>query len=140
MPRSAARPRSRLPSSFRQRLNCLMWPAIRLTCGESLRRTWRVAKEKSLLHLRDDLTRYFKFCADPVDPVGVQPDRRLSDDSGWIELIRDGHPVLAPETSFSEPAADLAPKSRLVRALALDAPANARPAVPGGGGVGTDDS
>src|ERR1700737_1194451 len=112
MPTSAARTRSRLPPSFRQRLNCLMWPAIRLTCGESLRRTRGVANEKSLLHLRDDLTRYFKFCADSVDTVGVQPDRRLSDDSGWIELIRDRHPVLAPETAFSEPAPDLAPSPR----------------------------
>src|SRR3984893_15710506 len=139
MPRSAAPTRFRLASSFRQSLDCLMRPAARLTFAEPLRRAWWVANEKSLLHLGDDLAGYFELCADPVDAVGVQPDDRLSHGDRWIELIRDRDPVLAMESSLCEPAANLAPKARIMRPLALNMPAKAGPAVAGGGIIDADD-
>src|SRR3989442_180078 len=64
--------------------------------------------------------------------VGVQTDGGLGDDGRRVQLVRDRDPVMAPKAALREPATDLAPRRRLMRALALDAPAEARPAMTGG--------
>src|SRR3977135_4381982 len=138
MPRSAGRTSSLLPSSFRQSLSRPVSQPARLTCAEP--RSRRVANKKSLLHLRDHLARDFELCAHPVDAIGVQADYRLSHDARWIELIRDRHPVLSPESSFCEPAATRPPPRRVVGALALDAPAQPRAPVPARVVIDADDS
>jgi hypothetical protein len=99
-----------------------MSQAARRTCADPLRRPGRVANKKPLLHLRDDLARDVQLGAYPVNAVGVEPQRRLGHNGGGVELIRDRHPVLAPESSLGEPAANLPPTARIVGAFALDPP------------------
>src|SRR5256714_13471943 len=123
MPRSAGQTRFRLPSSFHQHVRPLS-QAARLPCAEP--RPGRVAHEKSLLHPGDDLAGYFQIGAHPVDAVRMQANHGFGNHDRGVELIRDRHPVMPAESSLGEPTADLAPKARVMRPLALDAPAQAR--------------
>jgi hypothetical protein len=82
-----------------------------------------------MLHLGDDLAGDFQLGRDAIDAVGVQPDDRLGDNGRWVELIRNRDPVVAAEATLCEPATDFAPRACLVRALALDAPSQARATV-----------
>src|SRR6202022_2103502 len=75
-----------------------------------------------------------------VEAVGVQPDQRLGDHGGRVELVGDRDPVLALETTVGEPAAHLAARARLVGTLALDAPAETGPTMPSGIVVDADDA
>ena len=73
-----------------------------------------------MLHLGDDLTGDLEFGRDPVEAVAVQPDDRFGDHGGGVELVGDRDPVLALESTFRKPAAELPPKARRMRALATD--------------------
>src|SRR5438128_11972812 len=130
MPRSVDSMACRLGSSCRRRLGSPLSRPARPTGTDLFRLPWRIADEKTMLHLGDDLAGEFQLGRDPVDTVGVQPDDRLGDHGGRVQLVRNRNPVVAPEAPFPQPAAHLAPPRRLMRTLPLDAPQQARPTMP----------
>src|SRR6266513_280685 len=113
----------RLPSSFRQRFSSPLSQAARPNCVDLVRRPWRVAHEKTMLHLGDHLTGDFQLRRHAIEAVGMQPDDGLGDHGGGVELVGNRDPVLAFEATFGEPGAHFPPNARLVGALTLDAPA-----------------
>src|ERR1700730_6062074 len=119
----------RLPSSFRQRLGSTLSQPARPTCAERFAWPRRIADEKTMLHVGDDLAGDFQLGHHPVDTVRVQPDGRLGDHGRRVQLVRNRNPVVALEAPFGEPATNFAPECRLMGALALDPPAQARPAL-----------
>src|SRR5712692_21866 len=119
----------RLPSSFRQRLGSPLSQPARPTCAEHFAWPRGIANKKTMLHVGDDLARDFQLGHHAVDTVRVQPDGRLSDHGRRVQLVRNRNPVAALEAPLCEPATNFAPQCRLVGALALDTPAQARPAL-----------
>src|ERR1700730_10676051 len=101
----------RLASSFRQSLGSPLSQPARATCAEIFIRPWRIANEKSLLHLGDDLAGGFQLGRNPVATVGMQADARLGNDGGRVQLVRNRDPVVAAEAPFREPATDFAPRA-----------------------------
>src|ERR1700704_4422991 len=119
----------RLASSFRQCLGSPLSQPGRATLAERFMWPRWSADEKTMLHLGDDLAGDFQLGHHAVDTVGVQPDDRLGDHGRRVQLIRNRNPVLALEGPFREPATPFPPRGGCVGPLALDPPAQARPAL-----------
>src|ERR1700737_1577435 len=103
MRRSVNQTACRLASNFHQRLNSPLSQPARATCAEMLSWPRRIADEKTMLHLGDDLAGDFQLGRDAIDAVGVQPDDRLGNNGGWVELIPNRGPTGAPGEKFWEP-------------------------------------
>src|SRR6202022_1100480 len=113
MRRSANQTACRLASNFHQRLNSPLSQPARATCAEMLSWPRRIADEKTMLHLGDDLAGDFQLGRDAIDAVGGQPDDRLGNNGGWVELIRNRDPIVAAEATLCEPATDFPPRACL---------------------------
>src|ERR1700687_6457609 len=97
MRRSVNQTACRLASSFHQRLNSPLSQPPRATCAEIVSCPRRIANEKTMLHLGDDLAGDFQLGRDAIDAVGVQPDDGLGNNGRWVELIRNRDPVVAAD-------------------------------------------
>src|SRR5438128_2354710 len=101
--------RSRSASSFRQLLLITENRPARPTCAEFLGGPGWVANQETVLHAGDHLAGSLQLGADPIQAIGMEPNRRLGQNGRRIELIGDRDPDLAGEPALCEPAAQLSP-------------------------------